>query len=88
MSQATTLSSMMQQLFLSLGVAVGAYALTAAALVSGAEPTDVSSFRIAFFVVGAISATSILMLLRLPQNAGQELSGRKAAESEIRPQTT
>ena len=86
MSQATTLSSMMQQLFLSLGVAVGAYALTTAALVTGAEPTDVSSFRVAFFVVGVISATSILMLLRLPQNAGHELSGRAAVDSEARSQ--
>jgi len=86
MSQATTLSSMLQQQFLSLSVAVGAYALTAAAFVTGAEPTSVSSFRIAFFVVGIISMTSITMLLRLPQNAGHELAGRKAVDSEVQPQ--
>lgn len=86
MSQATTLSSMMQQLFLSLGVAVGAYALSFASMLTGAEPTAISSFRIAFFVVAAIGATSILMLLRLPRDAGHELAGRKVAESEIQPQ--
>lgn len=85
MSQATTLSSMMQQLFLSLGVAVGAYALNFAALFTG-SPTSIASFRVAFVTVAIISATSILMLLRLPRDAGHELAGRAAVDSEARSQ--
>jgi Na+/melibiose symporter-like transporter len=83
MGQASSLSGMMQQLSLSLGVAVGGYALQLVGEFNGRPPTAVQNFYIAFVIVGLISASSAWMMWRLPRNAGAEMAGRAEAGREI-----
>lgn len=86
MSQATSLSSMMQQLSLSLGVTLGAFALTLSARIGGTPVEALGNFRTAFVVVALISLSSLFFFLRLPRHAGAELAGRPALEAQVRPQ--
>lgn len=83
MGQASSLAGMMQQLSLSMGVAVGGYILEIAGLVGDRPSTDVHNFYIAFIVVGLISASSAWMMWRLPRNAGAEMAGRAKPGQEI-----
>jgi EmrB/QacA subfamily drug resistance transporter len=76
MARASSLSGMLQQLSLSLGVAIGGYALEIVGLVADRPATDLGNFTIAFLVVGLISAASALYAWRLPRNAGAEMAGR------------
>lgn len=83
MGQASSLAGMMQQLSLSMGVAVGGYVLEIAGAMAHRPATDVHNFYIAFLVVGLISASSAWMMWRLPRNAGAEMAGRAEAGKEI-----
>ncbi|WP_242106827.1 DHA2 family efflux MFS transporter permease subunit [Luteimonas aquatica] len=83
MGQASSLSGMMQQLSLSMGVAVGGYVLEFAGLIGQRPATDVHNFYVAFAVVGLISASSAWMMWRLPRDAGAEMSGRARVGKEI-----
>ncbi len=76
MGQASSLSGMMQQLSLSLGVAIGGFALQITGQLSGTVATASANFTIAFVVVAAVSATSALLMWRLPPNAGEEMTRR------------
>jgi hypothetical protein len=40
-------------------------------------------FPPAFLVIGALAATAALAFMRLAPDAGEELSGRKAAQAEL-----
>ena len=74
MSQATSFSSMAQQLSLSLGVSLAAVILHhGRAHAIALTPGD---FALAFMIVGAVSATSALFNWRLAPDAGAELAGR------------
>ena len=75
MSSATSLSSVAQQLSLSLGVTVGAFALEAANLYNGGRELGAGDFWPAFVLVGLISASSALWMARLAPDAGAEVSG-------------
>lgn len=83
MGQASSVAGMMQQLSLSMGVAIGGYALQLAALATGSAETATENFQFAFFVVGACSAASALMMWRLPADAGHEMSGKAKPGGEI-----
>jgi hypothetical protein len=83
MSQASSLSGMMQQLSLSLGVAVAGYALQLAGWFHGTDPTAVGNFAPAFAMVAAIGALSAWMMWALPGDAGHEMAGRAHAGREI-----
>jgi EmrB/QacA subfamily drug resistance transporter len=76
MARASSLSSMLQQLSLSLGVAIAGYTLELVGAVAGRPATELGNFTIAFFVVGLISAASAYWAWRLPRNAGAEMAGR------------
>jgi EmrB/QacA subfamily drug resistance transporter len=76
MSQASSLSGMMQQLSLSLGVAVAGYALQIAGWLHGNAPTSVGNFPPAFAMVASVGALSVFMMWALPPHAGHEMSGR------------
>ncbi len=78
MSSATSLSSVSQQLSLSIGVALGAGALEAASRMRGAEQIGAEDFAIAFWVVAFVAALSALVFIRLPPDAGAEMSGHRA----------
>jgi MFS family permease len=83
MGQASSLAGMMQQLSLSLGVAIGGYLLELLGLVYDRPATDVHNFYLAFLGVGLISASSAWMMWRLPRNAGAEMSGRARPGEEV-----
>lgn len=76
MSQATSFSSMAQQLSLSVGVGVSALVLHLA--IAGAPLPAAGDFLPAFLVVGGIATLSTLVYMRLPPTAGAELSGHQA----------
>jgi EmrB/QacA subfamily drug resistance transporter len=75
MSGATSLSSVAQQLSLSMGVTIGAFALEAAGALHGGSALGASDFWPAFILVGLISASSVFMMARLAPDAGAEVSG-------------
>jgi hypothetical protein len=75
MSGATSLSSVAQQLSLSMGVTIGAFALEAANMFGGGHTLGARDFWPAFVIVGLISASSALWMVRLAPEAGAEVSG-------------
>jgi MFS family permease len=81
--QASSLAGMMQQLSLSLGVAIGGYLLQIVGLASGRPATDVHNFYLAFLGVGLISASCVFFMWPLPRNAGAEMSGRGRLGREV-----
>jgi MFS family permease len=76
MSRATTLTSVAQQLSLSVGISIGAIALELTARASGTA-IEASTFQPAFLLVGLLSALSIVPFLMLPRDAGDEMAGRR-----------
>ncbi len=72
MSRATSLSSVAQQLSISIGVSIGALALEFS---TGGGPFTVESFRLPFTIVGGLTMLSAVVFLLLPRNAGDEVSG-------------
>jgi EmrB/QacA subfamily drug resistance transporter len=81
MSRATSLVSVAQQLSLSAGVAVGALAVEVTTRIAGHATLGAADFPPAFLLVAAISAASVLIFLRLPDDAGAELAGRLPLKS-------
>ena len=75
MSSATSLSSVAQQLSLSMGVTIGAFALEAANTFNGGKTLAAGDFWPAFVIVGLISASSALWMAQLAPDAGAEVSG-------------
>ncbi|MGE3988552.1 DHA2 family efflux MFS transporter permease subunit [Pseudorhodoplanes sp.] len=82
MSRATALVSVGQQLSISAGVAVGALMVEMSLRYRGAAEFTAADFTPAFLVVAAISAASVFWFYRLPSDAGAEMSGRTAIETE------
>ena len=80
MSRATTLVSVNQQLAVSAGVAVGAASVESTLWLHHATELSATVFAPAFLVVAAISAASAWFFWQMPDDAGHEISGRKAIE--------
>jgi EmrB/QacA subfamily drug resistance transporter len=80
MSGASTITGVAQQLSLSLGVSVGAMAVETTLHVTGA-PLGAETFGPAFIVVGLVSLISIVPLVFLAADAGDEVSGRRRPAS-------
>jgi EmrB/QacA subfamily drug resistance transporter len=87
MSHATSFASVAQQISLSIGVALGALILQAARGVHGEAQITQADFSLAFWIVGAISAISVISFLRLPLGAGAGLSG-EPGRTVITPQAS
>jgi EmrB/QacA subfamily drug resistance transporter len=77
MSGASTLASMAQQLFLSLGVTVAALVLHISLAVRGSSTLNANDFAAAFIVIGLLSLASTLFFLPLDYHAGAEVSGHQ-----------
>jgi EmrB/QacA subfamily drug resistance transporter len=75
-SQASSISSTLQQLSLALGVAFAATILEISTAIRG-EPLSLTDFHIAFVVVALFSAISIIPLSRMDKNAGALVSGHR-----------
>jgi EmrB/QacA subfamily drug resistance transporter len=79
-SQATAIVAVGQQLSIAAGVAVAGGILEVSTRLRGAELTIVD-FQTAFFVVGGLSALAGLVYLRLPADAGADISGHTMARA-------
>src|SRR3989440_8465617 len=77
MSRATSLVSVAQQLSIAAGVAVGALAVELAVQLRGAGVITAEDFRPAFFLIGAISASSAIFFWSLPPDAGASMANRQ-----------
>jgi hypothetical protein len=80
MARATTLVSVNQQLAVSAGVAVGAFSVEMTQLLRHQTELTANVFAPAFLVVSIISAASSYFFWQMPDDAGHEISGRKAVE--------
>jgi EmrB/QacA subfamily drug resistance transporter len=78
MSRATTLVSVNQQLAVSAGVAVGAFSVETTLWLHHESELSATVFAPAFLVVALISAASSWFFWQMPDDAGHEISGRKA----------
>ena len=79
LSRATSLTSMAQQLSQSVGVGTGALLLYLMLGWHGRTVSSATDFSFALAVVAAISLLSVPFFLRMPAEAGAEVSGRAAA---------
>lgn len=77
-SSASTLSSMLQQVAMLMGVAVAAAVLNLSQALRGGETAALQDFRWAFALVAAIGFLSALRFLGLPHDAGAEVSEHRA----------
>ncbi len=75
-SRASTLASTVQQIGQSLGVGFGALLLHLTLLWRGTAALGAQDFWPAFVCSALLTGSSALLFLRLPTNAGAELSGR------------
>jgi len=83
-SQATGINAVSQQLSVAAGVAVAGGALEIASSFHEGGLT-LGDFHVAWFVVAAVSLCSIVPFLRLPPDAGSDVSGHKVKPI-IKPQ--
>jgi EmrB/QacA subfamily drug resistance transporter len=86
MSRATALTAAAQQLSLSTGVAVGALVVEITLRLKGSPTMGAADFPPAFLAISLLAASAALIFVRLPTDAGEELSGRKAAQPELADQ--
>jgi len=92
MSKATSFASVSQQISISAGVAVGALVLQMQRAGRADHEVLASDFTMAFLIVGVICASSALIFMRLPKNAGASLSrrahelGEPDKQPELRPE--
>ena len=70
--------SVAQQVSLSVGVAIGALTLESSMRLRGASGLAVEDFTWAFLTVAGVSALSLLAFIRLPPDAGAEVSRHKS----------
>jgi len=82
MSRATSFASVAQQLSMSAGVATGALVLEVERMGRDSHQVLASDFPAAFLLVGALAASSALVFMRLPKDAGSSLSRRAHAVGE------
>jgi MFS family permease len=73
-SQATSISAVVQQISVALGVAVAGGILEASTQIRGV-PLDLQDFHIAWFIVAVLAVISAIQFLRLPPDAGSNVSG-------------
>jgi EmrB/QacA subfamily drug resistance transporter len=79
MSRASSFSSVSQQLSGSVGIAFAAIVLQSMQTYRGNHTIEIVDFRVAFVLVALLTASSVLMNLRLARDAGNEVSGYGAA---------
>jgi uncharacterized membrane protein YvlD (DUF360 family) len=82
MSRATTLSSVAQQLSLSLGISIAAITLELTTHLTGGA-LEASSFWPAFLVVATLTILSIVPFFFLARDAGDLMSGRQPAPDPV-----
>ena len=76
--QANTMSQVWGQLMFAMGVALGGGMLELAHRLRGGDALALSDFHTAFFIVAGVGAVATLLFMRLPRNAGHQLSAKNA----------
>jgi len=79
MSTATSLVSVLQQVSISCGVAVGALLVDLTNQLNNSAALTTDDFRPAFLIVGAISASAVFIFMRLHKDAGAEMANRQSS---------
>lgn len=74
MSRATSVTSVIQQLGMSVGISIAAISLAVTS--GGGDEITRGDFILPFLIIGAIGCMAALFYWRLPSDAGHELSGR------------
>ncbi|WP_236025026.1 DHA2 family efflux MFS transporter permease subunit [Arenibaculum pallidiluteum] len=77
-SQASSLSSTAQQLFLTLGVGLGAALVQLVMIGRGGSVPEAQDFAIAFAAIGLVALSSVLVFRTLPPGAGDAVSGYRS----------
>jgi EmrB/QacA subfamily drug resistance transporter len=77
-STSSTIFNMFQQLALGFGVAMAAVVLDVSRSLRSANDVGLADFHVAFFAFGLIALLATTMVMRLPPDAGAEVSGRQA----------
>ncbi len=80
MSRATSLVAAAQQLSLSTGVAAGALVVEITLRLKGSPAMGAADFPPAFIAISVLAASASLIFMTLKPNAGEELTGRRAAD--------
>ncbi|WP_035715127.1 MFS transporter [Azorhizobium doebereinerae] len=83
MSRATSFVSVAQQVSISLGVALAGMVLEAMRSIRHETVLELADFTPAFLIVAGVSALSVFSFMRLPRDAGAELSGQKPKGSTL-----
>jgi MFS family permease len=81
MSTATSMVSVLQQISISCGVAVGALLVEWTNRFGDSTNLTADDFRPAFLIVGAVSASSVFIFMRLHKDVGAEMANRKPAST-------
>jgi MFS family permease len=76
-SRATALVSVAQQLSIAAGVAIGALVVEITVQLKGAPAISADDFHAAFLLTGLIAASSVLMFITLPDDAGAQMTKRE-----------
>jgi len=76
LSQATSIASVAQQLSVGMGVVIAGFSLQLSNQLQGHATLVAADFWPAFLAVSVVASLSIPLLMRLPDNAGAEMSGR------------
>jgi Na+/proline symporter len=76
---ASAITSMLFQLNAGFGIALGALAVRASAALGGRASATIADFHAAFVFVALVALAGIVQCLRLPRDAGAEVSGHASA---------
>ena len=77
-SSSSTLASMLMQMTSVLGIALGSLLLKVTQAIGARTHSTLADFQIAFIVTGTMVLFSTLIYLKLPQDAGAEVSGHRS----------
>jgi EmrB/QacA subfamily drug resistance transporter len=77
-SRTNTLSTMAQQLFLTLGVGIGALIIHGSQAWRGADRVAGIDLVPAYVIIGCLSLLSVFFYIRLAPNVGEDMSGHKS----------
>lgn len=75
-SSASTLAAMMQQIGMMVGVALATFLLNGSNWLRAGGGVGPEDFRAAFIILGAMAVIASMRFLKLPANAGAEITGR------------
>lgn len=75
-SKATSMSAVIQQISLAMGVAVAGAILEIETTLTG-SPLELADFQIAFMIIAGLTLLAVLPFISMAKNAGESVSGHK-----------